>query len=101
MRLGIFCYYNKAFKCFTSNFTLDDHEDKKVVFNVSREVSAKMVLGTYKDLKYLVLYRLGYFDDETGEFIADKTLLLDLDDMIASFECKKENIENERKEESK
>lgn len=88
MRLGIYSYYNKLIKAFDTKMQFDDHNDDKVVFNVSRGLNARLTLGTYQDLKYLQFYRLGYFDDETGAFEADKEMLLDFDVIISKYESK-------------
>lgn len=88
MKLKVYSYFNKLINAFDTKFQLDDHEDEKVVFNVQRAVTARLILGTYQDLRYLAFYKLGTFDDETGEFEADKQLLLDLDNVIASYEAK-------------
>ena len=95
MLLKVFSYYNKLIKAFDTKMQFDDHEDKKVVYNVLRGLNARLALGTYQDLKFLQFYRLGTFDDETGEFVADKELLVDFDNVIADFEAK----DIERKEE--
>ena len=102
MKLSVFAYYNKLIKAFDTKMQFDDHEDDKVVFNVMRGLNARLALGTYNDLRYLQFYKLGTFDDESGIFEADKTMLLDFDDAIASFECKasmkgdKQDVGNER-----
>ena len=88
MILNVYSYYNKIIKAFDTKMQFDDHEDEKVVYNVQRAVQARLVLGTYQDLKYLAFYKLGTFDDESGEFKADKVLLLDFDNVIASYEAK-------------
>ena len=88
MKLGIFSYYNKLLKAFDTKMQFDDHEDEKVVFNVSRALNGRLALGTYQDLRFLCLYKLGTFDDETGDFEADKQLLLDFDNVIAQYEAK-------------
>lgn len=95
MKLTVFSYYNKLIQAFDTKFQLDDHEDSKVVFNVSRAVNARLALHKYEDLRYLSFYKLGYFDDETGCFEADKQLLLDLDTVIAQFEAKSTQKVNE------
>ena len=94
MILKIYAYYNKLIEAFDTKFQLDDHEDSKVVYNVQRGLKARLALGTYQDLKFLAFYKLGTFDDETGEFVADKTLLVDFDNVIAQFEAKNIKKEN-------
>lgn len=99
MMLNVYSFYNKLIKAFDTKLQFDDHTDEKVVFQVSRSVNARLALNKYEDLRYLAFYKLGVFDDETGSFEADKTLLLDLDSVIAQFEAKntpKEVQENEQ-----
>ena len=93
MILKVFAYYNKVIGAYDTKFQLDDHDDDKVVYQVMRAVNARLVLGTYNDLRYLSFYKLGTFNDETGEFIDDKVLLVDLDNVIASYEAKNINKE--------
>lgn len=88
MILNIYAYFNKLVKAFDTKFQLDDHDDEKVVYNVSRAINARLALNKYDDLRFLQFYKLGTFDDESGEFVADKVLLLDLDNVIAQYESK-------------
>lgn len=93
MILNVYSYFNKLIKAYDTKMQFDDHDDEKVVFNVQRGLNARLVLGTYQDLRFLQFFKLGTFDDETGEFKADKVLLLDFDNVIAQFEAK--NIKKE------
>ena len=86
MRLKIYAYFNKLINAFDTKFQMDDHDDDKVVYSVQRSLNARLVLGTYQDLKFLQFYKLGEFDDESGEFKAEKVLLLDFDNVIAYFQ---------------
>lgn len=88
MILNVYSYYNKLLNAFDTKMQFDDHEDEKVVYNVSRAINARLALNKYEDLRFLCLYKLGTFDDETGLFTADKQLLLDLDNVIAQYEAK-------------
>lgn len=88
MILNVYSYFNKLLKAYDTKMQFDDHEDDKVVFNVQRSLNARLVLGTYQDLRFLQLFKLGTFDDESGEFKADKVLLLDFDNVIAQYEAK-------------
>lgn len=97
MKLKAYSYYNKLIKAFDTRMQYDDHDDDKVVFNVLRGVNARLALGTYQDLRFLQFYKLAEFDDETGEFIADKVLLVDLDNVIADFEAR--NVKGVNKDE--
>lgn len=88
MKLKVYAYFNKLINAFGTNLQFDDHDDEKVVFNVSRALNARLALNKYEDLRYLSFYKLGVFDDEKGSFEADKKLLLDLDSVIAQYEAK-------------
>ena len=88
MILNVYAYFNKIIAAFDTKMQFDDHDDKQVVYGVQRGLTANLVLGKYEQLKYLQLYKLGTFDDEKGEFVADKVMLLDFDNVIASYEAK-------------
>lgn len=95
MKLGIYSYFNKGIGAFDTRMQFDDHDEKAVVYGVARAFKARCVLGTYNDLHFLQFFKLGTFDDETGEFVADKKLLLDFDKEISLFEnTLKESKEN-------
>lgn len=101
MILNVYAYLNKLINAFDTKFQMDDHPDDKVVYQVSRAINARLALGKYEDLRYLQFYKLGTFDDESGSFKADKVLLLDFDQVIATFESKqlsKEDPGDGRKE---
>lgn len=96
MILNVYCYYNKLLQAF-GNFQLDDHNAEQVCSGLSRDLRARFLEGKAENLKYIELYCLGTFDDETGSFVNKKELILDLGSVIAGFEAKKA-AEIEKKE---
>ena len=89
MKLNVYCYYNKLLKAF-GNFQLDDHDADRVAMGISRDLRAQVIQKKAENLRYIDLYCLGTFDDETGEFVNDKKLVLDLGVTIASYEAQLE-----------
>lgn len=83
MRLTVICFKNKAIGAYTTP-QFDDH-DKEVI---SKTLARAIAVGEQEKIinyKYLSLYLLGYFDDETGIFDAVvPELLLDCDDLLAA-----------------
>lgn len=88
MILNVYCYYNKLLQAF-GNFQLDDHNADQVCAGLSRDLRARFLEGKAENLKYIELYCLGTFDDETGAFVNDKKLILDLGSVIAGFEAQR------------
>lgn len=96
MILNVYCYYNKLLQAY-GNFQLDDHEPEKVVMHLERDLRASYLKGQAENLRYIDLYKLGTFDDEKGVFENAKELLLDLGNVLASYDAQKA-AEKENKE---
>lgn len=90
MILNVYCYYNKLLEAF-GNYQLDDHEPQKIVVGLTRDLRAQFLQGKIENLRYLDLYLLGTFNDETGEFVNKKQLILDLGVTISQFEAQKKS----------
>lgn len=98
MILNVYAYYNKLLQAF-GNFQLDDHKPEQVLVGLQRDLRANFLQGKVENLKYLDLYLLGQFNDETGEFTNGKQLLLDFGSAIAGMEAQKAVVsKNENKE---
>ena len=67
MILNIFMHFNKKIECFTQPYFTDIEPDKFVVNEIrSLKLGSLDQIVPYKNL---VLYFIGCFNDETGEFI--------------------------------
>lgn len=86
MILNVYAYYNKMLNAF-SNAQYDDHSPENVCIYIQRDIKQAFLKGDYEKIRYLDFYKLGTFNDETGEFINDKQLLLNLDTVIAGLEA--------------
>lgn len=96
MILGVYCYYNKLLEAF-GNYQLDDHAEEQVALYLQRDLKASFLRGdNVSKFKELDLYKLGTFDDQTGEFVNDKHLIVDLGNCLAQLEAAK--VSSEKKE---
>lgn len=86
MILNVYAYFNKMLNAF-SNAQYDDHTPENVCIYIQRDIKQAFLKGEYEKIRYLDFYKLGTFNDETGEFINDKELLLNLDTVIAGLEA--------------
>lgn len=84
MILNVYAYYNKLLEGF-ANPVYDDHTPEQVSASITRELKAKVLQNQVENLTYVDFYILGQFDDEKGEFVNDKHLVLDLGNVIAGL----------------
>ena len=85
MKRFYYCVYDKKAESFAPIF--EQESDKGCVANVTREVmSGKGSIAQYpEDYK---LYRVGVQDSETGEFIPELILLMDLTEVQYAKDAK-------------
>ena len=97
MILNVYAYFNKMLNAF-SNAQYDDHTPENVCIYIQRDIKQAFLKGEYEKIRYLDFYKLGTFNDETGEFENDKELLLN--DILEGFSTLEED-QNELMDEYK
>lgn len=80
MKLSVLAFKDNALGCFTRPF-FTDTPTENVRTSVTREIVASEKRTNYA---HKVLYKIGDFEDTTGEIIkSDLELILDCDEVIA------------------
>lgn len=89
MKLNILIFKNKRLDCFTQpNF--DDHEPEVAAIQLSRSLIAnKDKEDVIKPYRFLDMYVLGIFDDQSGQFelLKEPRLLLDCSKVLGISEA--------------